>query len=87
MNAISRIGILGLGKMGAPMAKHLLAAGFKVAGYDPAVSASLPGLHRMASPREVAHASELVLIVVGFEREVEDRSSVRTASWKPRVPA
>ena len=32
MPAISKIGILGLGKMGAPMAKHLRAKGYNVFG-------------------------------------------------------
>jgi 3-hydroxyisobutyrate dehydrogenase-like beta-hydroxyacid dehydrogenase len=75
MSAISKIGILGLGKMGAPMARHLLARGFTVAGYDPLNAArrnaqSL-GVSVLDSPREVARASELVLVVVGFDHEVE----------------
>lgn len=75
MKAISKIGILGLGKMGAPMAQHLLAKGFTVAGYDPVEAARRSalslGVSVLDSPREVARASELVLIVVGFEHEVE----------------
>jgi 3-hydroxyisobutyrate dehydrogenase-like beta-hydroxyacid dehydrogenase len=75
MSAISRIGILGLGKMGAPMAKHLLAKGFAVAGYDPLDaarrSAQSLGVSVLDSPREVARASDLVIIVVGFDHEVE----------------
>jgi 3-hydroxyisobutyrate dehydrogenase-like beta-hydroxyacid dehydrogenase len=75
MSAITKIGILGLGKMGAPMAQHLLAKGFSVAGYDPLEAArrnaqSL-GVSVMDSPRDVARASELVIIVVGFDHEVE----------------
>jgi 3-hydroxyisobutyrate dehydrogenase-like beta-hydroxyacid dehydrogenase len=75
MTAIRKVGILGLGKMGAPMAKHLLAGGFKVAGFDPVDGArrnarSL-GVSVLDSPREVARASELVIIVVGFDHEVE----------------
>src|SRR5712692_409651 len=75
MTAIRKVGILGLGKMGAPMAKHLLAAGFDVAGFDPIDGArrnarSL-GVSVLDSPREVARASELVIIVVGFDHEVE----------------
>lgn len=75
MSAISKIGLLGLGKMGAPMAKHLLAKGFTVAGYDPLDAArrnalSL-GVSVLDSPREVARASDLVVIVVGFDHEVE----------------
>ena len=34
METPKRIGILGLGAMGRPMARHLIAKGFSVAGYD-----------------------------------------------------
>jgi 3-hydroxyisobutyrate dehydrogenase-like beta-hydroxyacid dehydrogenase len=75
MAAITRIGILGLGKMGAPMARHLLARGYSVAGYDPVEPARRTarelGVPVLESPREVARASELVIVVVGFEHEVE----------------
>src|SRR4051812_34259153 len=75
MNPLRTIGMIGLGKMGAPMAKHLLARDFKVAGCDPVEqarreAASL-GVSVLASPREVAQASELVIVVVGFDHEVE----------------
>ena len=75
MSAIHKIGIVGLGKMGTPMAKHLLARGFKVAGYDPADEArrnalSL-GVSVLDSPGEVARASDLAIVVVGFDHEVE----------------
>src|SRR6266851_807850 len=35
MKPIETVGILGLGKMGGPIAGHLVARGFKVIGYDP----------------------------------------------------
>jgi TatD family hydrolase len=75
MNAIRNIGIVGLGKMGAPMAKHLLAKGYNVAAYDPLDAARRNalalGVSVLDSPREVARASELVIVVVGFDHEVE----------------
>ncbi|HZQ75626.1 MAG TPA: NAD(P)-dependent oxidoreductase [Burkholderiales bacterium] len=75
MDAIRSVGIVGLGKMGAPMAKHLLAAGFDVAGCDPSEAArgaaAALGVRLLPSPRAVAEACELVFIVVGFDREVE----------------
>lgn len=75
MTAISRVGILGLGKMGAPMARHLLDRGYDVAGYDPLEparsNARALGVTVLGSPREVARASELAIIVVGFDHEVE----------------
>jgi 3-hydroxyisobutyrate dehydrogenase-like beta-hydroxyacid dehydrogenase len=62
--------MLGLGKMGAPMAKHLLARGFEVCGFDPAAKAPA-GVAALESPKAVAAASELVIVVVGFDHEVE----------------
>jgi 3-hydroxyisobutyrate dehydrogenase len=34
MSAIAKVGFVGLGRMGAPMAGHLVKAGFAVTGYD-----------------------------------------------------
>jgi 3-hydroxyisobutyrate dehydrogenase-like beta-hydroxyacid dehydrogenase len=76
MKTLETVGLLGLGKMGCPIARHLLAHGFKVIGYDPVAqacgNAQAHGARIAASPRELAQASELVIIVVGFESEVED---------------
>src|ERR1051325_2523475 len=75
MNAIRRVGIVGLGKMGLPMAQHLLAKGFNVSGCDPVdaarSSAAAAGATVLASPAEVARASDLVIVIVGFDEEVE----------------
>lgn len=75
MTAISKIGMLGLGSMGAPMARHLLAKGYNVAGYDPVDEARRNalalGVRVLDSPREVTAASDVVIIVVGFDHEVE----------------
>jgi 3-hydroxyisobutyrate dehydrogenase-like beta-hydroxyacid dehydrogenase len=73
---IERIGIIGLGKMGLPITRHLLAAGHSVSAYDvdAARIAGAQGLGAVAcsSPSEVAGQSELVIIVVGFDSEVLD---------------
>lgn len=75
MNAMRNIGILGLGKMGAPMAQHLRARGYNVFGYDPVDDARRNalalGVGVLDSAREVAHASDLVIVVVGFDHQVE----------------
>ena len=73
MNAIRKIGILGLGAMGAPMARHLVAKGYNVAGHDPVDTArrAAPGISIVDSPREVAKTSDLVIVVVGFDHDVE----------------
>ena len=34
MKKIERVGMIGLGAMGGPMVKHILAKGFTVCGYD-----------------------------------------------------
>jgi len=75
MDAIRSVGIVGLGKMGAPMARHLLAAKFTVTGCDPSAAARSEaarlGVRVVDSAQQVAEASDLVLVVVGFEREVD----------------
>ncbi|HEY3074892.1 MAG TPA: NAD(P)-dependent oxidoreductase [Burkholderiales bacterium] len=75
MSAIRKIGMLGLGKMGAPMAQHLIAKGYNVAGCDPVDAArrnaSSLGVSMLDSPRAVAQASDVVIVVVGFDHEVE----------------
>src|SRR2546428_7182995 len=76
MKSIETVGILGLGKMGCPIAAHLIAKGFKVVGYDPLEEARKKavalGARSAASARETAQASDLVIIVVGFDSEVEE---------------
>src|SRR2546422_7067669 len=76
MKSIETVGIPGLGKMGCPIAAHLVAKGFKVVGYDPLEEARKKavalGARSAASARETAQASDLVIIVVGFDSEVEE---------------
>ena len=57
------------------MARHLVAKGYSVSGYDPHEparrAAAALGVALRESARDVAAASELVIIVVGFDHEVE----------------
>jgi 3-hydroxyisobutyrate dehydrogenase-like beta-hydroxyacid dehydrogenase len=73
---IKRVGVIGLGKMGHPMTRHLLRAGHAVAAYDvepQAVRNAVQlGATACANPRAVAAQSELTIIVVGFDNEVLD---------------
>jgi 3-hydroxyisobutyrate dehydrogenase-like beta-hydroxyacid dehydrogenase len=75
MTAIRKVGMLGLGKMGAPMARHLGDKGYGVCGYDPQEAArraaAASGVQVLGSAGAVAQASELVIILVGFDHEVE----------------
>jgi 3-hydroxyisobutyrate dehydrogenase-like beta-hydroxyacid dehydrogenase len=72
---IRRVGLIGLGKMGLPMARHLVKRGFTVAGFDitegAMEGAAEVGVQTALSPQAVAAASDLVIIVVGFDQEVE----------------
>jgi 3-hydroxyisobutyrate dehydrogenase-like beta-hydroxyacid dehydrogenase len=75
MKDIRRIGIVGLGKMGMPMARLLREREFTVTGYDVALpvikAAAGIGIQPVNSPKAVAAASDLVIIAVGFDSEVE----------------
>src|ERR1700722_6748358 len=73
--AIKTVGMIGLGAMGRPMSRHLVEAGYSVVGYDSDAGArqrtSACGLRPLSSPKEVARESDLIIIVVGFEKQVE----------------
>ena len=72
---IHRVGIVGLGKMGLPMARHLRKAGFEVAGCDVDVAArrqaEAAGVALVAAPRALVERCDFVIIVVGFDKEAE----------------
>ena len=74
-DTVRRVGIIGLGKMGNPMARHLRAKGFETRGYDANASsraaAEARGIETTASARQLAAASDFVIVVVGFDSEVE----------------
>ena len=75
MKDIRNVGMIGLGKMGMPMARLLRERGFTVTGYDvalPVVKAAVGnGIQPVNSPKAVAAASDLTIIAVGFDSEVE----------------
>ncbi len=75
MKEIRTVGIIGLGKMGLPMARLLRERGFAITGYDVALpalkAASGIGVAPVNSPKAVAAASDLVIVAVGFDSEVE----------------
>ena len=77
MNAarIESVGVIGLGKMGGQLARHLAAAGFETLGYDvraeAMVQAEADGAAATGSPAELASKSDLVIVGVGFDSELE----------------
>ncbi|MDG2306603.1 MAG: NAD(P)-dependent oxidoreductase [Candidatus Binatia bacterium] len=64
----TRVGVVGVGNMGAAMARAVGRGGFPLTVYDPNAKAcealAAEGAAVASSPREVAAASDLVLIVV-----------------------
>jgi 3-hydroxyisobutyrate dehydrogenase len=59
---VTRIAVIGLGTMGTPMARNLLAAGHELLGcdVDPTRAAAL-GIHAVSTPAEAAAAAEVTL--------------------------
>jgi 3-hydroxyisobutyrate dehydrogenase-like beta-hydroxyacid dehydrogenase len=74
--SVRRVGMIGLGKMGNPMCRHLRKAGFEVTGADISAAArhaaEAAGIKTVSTAREVAGASDFVIVVVGFDSEAED---------------
>jgi 3-hydroxyisobutyrate dehydrogenase len=73
-----RIGFIGLGVMGLPMAQHLAAAGYPLTAHDIDAAAlsrlrsSHPEVQVAASPKAVAGASDIVITMLPSGREVRD---------------
>jgi 2-hydroxy-3-oxopropionate reductase len=70
------IGFIGLGIMGAPMAGHLLSAGYTVLTSThrrpPPAELAATGLKGLASPRAVAEAADIVILMVPDTPQVEE---------------
>jgi 3-hydroxyisobutyrate dehydrogenase-like beta-hydroxyacid dehydrogenase len=74
---MSNVAFLGLGVMGAPMARHLAAAGHQVTVYNRTPEKSLAwvalyGNRAAPTPREAAEGAEFVLMCVGNDNDVRD---------------
>ena len=76
ISKIERVGIIGLGRMGRPMTRHLIGKGFAVTGFDVSdgamAAAATLGAANAADPAEAARQSDLVIVVVGFDSEAEE---------------
>jgi 3-hydroxyisobutyrate dehydrogenase-like beta-hydroxyacid dehydrogenase len=74
--SIGTVGVIGLGKMGLPMAGHLLGAGHSVIGFDPSTAArdaaAGKGIAVAASVAELVQSSACSLVVVGTDAQVID---------------
>jgi 3-hydroxyisobutyrate dehydrogenase len=58
-----KVAFIGLGKMGAPMALNLVAAGFEVVGFDPEADAP-DGIEMAASAGDAAYDADAVITMV-----------------------
>jgi 3-hydroxyisobutyrate dehydrogenase len=73
---IERVGLLGCGRMGAAIARHLLAAGLPLAVFDPVTEAARTlgelGAEVCGDAASVAARSDLVLVVVVDDLQVHE---------------
>jgi 3-hydroxyisobutyrate dehydrogenase len=78
---MARVAVVGLGTMGAPMARNLVAAGHDVVGFDldPARALTL-GLAPAASVAEAAAEAEAILLSLPSPRAVEEVARAAAAA-------
>ncbi len=73
---MTRGGLIGVGKMGKPIARHILAKGFPLTVYDIVRTqmddAVARGAKAAASLQQVGADSDVILILVGYEEETWD---------------
>ena len=74
--SIRRVGVIGLGKMGDPISRHLKRGGYDVSGFDVSEAAVRRGrengIDMRASPGAVAADCDLVLVLTAYEAQVDD---------------
>ena len=75
-DAIRSVGFVGTGIMGAPIAGHILDAGYEVTVYnrtpEKADALVARGAKRAGSPAEAARGADVVFTMVGYPTDVED---------------
>ncbi len=86
---MNRVAVIGLGTMGLPMARHLVAAGYAVVGCDlDSTRVEALGAQRADTPAEAAATADVVLLSLPSAAAVEDvvlgargmRSSARSGT-------
>jgi 3-hydroxyisobutyrate dehydrogenase/2-hydroxy-3-oxopropionate reductase len=70
----ARVGIVGVGRMGLAMLKHLIKQGYQVTACDiddkQLAKVRDAGAAAVATPAEVARAADFVIVAVGYDEEV-----------------
>src|ERR671910_169578 len=73
---MERVGFIGLGAMGAPMAKSIVSTGFDLSAFDVRPENADPlvelGARRAGSPREAAEGAEALVLMVVNAEQVEE---------------
>ena len=73
---VKNVGVIGLGAMGHPMAKHMVIEGFVVAGFDitdgARTKAKEVGVKIVGSPADVGSDADVVIVMVATDEQVED---------------
>lgn len=73
---VRRVGFVGVGRMGRPMCRYLLDAGFELTVYDPVEEAvqgvADAGAAVADSAAGVARASDVVIVMVGYPDEAQE---------------
>lgn len=72
-SAAGRVGVLGLGAMGLPIARRLMSQGFTVHGHDIRIAAEGDrddGLLLVASPSELSSQTDVTLVLVGTDAQL-----------------
>jgi 3-hydroxyisobutyrate dehydrogenase-like beta-hydroxyacid dehydrogenase len=76
MSSKVRAGIIGMGAMGHQFARHMIAKGFTVTGYDVSAAcnekAAAIGVKVAGSVAEVGKVSDVVIVMVATDAQVED---------------
>ena len=71
-----KIGWIGTGIMGGPMAKHLVNAGYKLNVYnrtkEKAAELISMGCNWFDTPAEIAASSDVIVTIIGFPKDVEE---------------
>jgi 3-hydroxyisobutyrate dehydrogenase-like beta-hydroxyacid dehydrogenase len=79
------IGVIGLGKIGKPLAENLIKSGYRVVGYrrSPTPELEQLGMRRVGSAAEVGAAADVVLSCLGQVAALEETVAGLLASARP----
>jgi len=86
-----RVGVVGLGKMGRPIARHIAAKGFAVTGFDldqaAAAASESDGVAIAGDLGDLLARTDILLVAVDTERAVRAVVEAAAASWSSESQA